>query len=290
MTKFYVYIFFLLILFSCKDSQRDSALFILKEWEKREIKFLSNSVFTKFACDTVEMDVQSDFKLLSYIDSVGCASCKFQMPLWRDFIFETESIENRKVVFLFYICPKNRKEIEHILKRDRFDYPICIDEADSLNILNDFPSDSRFQTFLLDKSNKVLAIGNPVFNPEIKELFLSIISGKMSLHPSSEQLPLTNISLSKDKLDMGSFPWSEKKEADIVVSNMGKIPLVLNSVVTSCGCLSVEYSKEPIRLGKKMTMKVKYKAEHPEHFNKTITVYCNAENAPLKLSISGNAK
>ncbi|WP_373726842.1 DUF1573 domain-containing protein, partial [Bacteroides heparinolyticus] len=35
---------------------------------------------------------------------------------------------------------------------------------------------------------------------------------------------------------------------------------------------------------------VSYKAEHPEHFNKTITVYCNAEISPLVLQINGDAK
>ena len=38
------------------------------------------------------------------------------------------------------------------------------------------------------------------------------------------------------------------------------------------------------------TIKVKYKADHLERFNKTITVHCNTEDSPLKLRITGNAK
>ena len=35
---------------------------------------------------------------------------------------------------------------------------------------------------------------------------------------------------------------------------------------------------------------VSYKADHPEHFNKTITVYCNAESSPILLRIAGDAE
>ena len=75
-----------------------------------------------------------------------------------------------------------------------------------------------------------------------------------------------------------------------MISNVGKLPLVINDVITSCGCTKVDYIKKPILPGDNIILKIKYKAEQPEHFNKTITVYCNAESAPFKLNISGNAK
>lgn len=71
---------------------------------------------------------------------------------------------------------------------------------------------------------------------------------------------------------------------------MGEAPLVINDVITSCGCVAVEYSKEPVQPGRKLNLKIKYQAEHPEHFNKTITVYCNAKGSPFHLTIGGNAK
>ena len=35
-----------------------------------------------------------------------------------------------------------------------------------------------FQTFLLNRNNKVLAIGNPIHNPKIRELYVKIIRGE----------------------------------------------------------------------------------------------------------------
>lgn len=61
-------------------------------------------------------------------------------------------------------------------------------------------------------------------------------------------------------------------------------------ISASCGCITVEYLKEPIRPGQKLNLRIKYKAEHPEHFDKTVIIYCNAEGSPFRLKISGNAK
>lgn len=50
------------------------------------------------------------------------------------------------------------------------------------------------------------------------------------------------------------------------------------------------YSREPVQSGKTIDITVVYKAEYPEHFNKTITVYCNSPVSPLQLKIKGDAK
>ena len=66
--------------------------------------------------------------------------------------------------------------------------------------------------------------------------------------------------------------------------------LVIQDVATSCGCTTVSYYKESVQPGKETALEVAYKAERPEHFAKTITVYYNAEHSPLTLKISGDAK
>ena len=65
---------------------------------------------------------------------------------------------------------------------------------------------------------------------------------------------------------------------------------MIDDVITSCGCTSVVYSREPVQPGKSLDLAVTYKADHPEHFNKTITVYCNVPDSPLQLKITGDAQ
>ena len=81
-----------------------------------------------------------------------------------------------------------------------------------------------------------------------------------------------------------------KQISDIILSNSGEELLAIEDVSVSCGCITVEYLKEPIRPGQKLNLRIKYKAEHPEHFDKTVIIYCNAEGSPFRLKISGNAK
>ena len=90
---------------------------------------------------------------------------------------EVDSTLNRPVPFVFYFHPKDMKELRYITRRDAFVYPVCFDEKDDFNRLNHFPDEMTFQTFLLDKDNRVAAIGNPVHNPKVKELYLKVLTG-----------------------------------------------------------------------------------------------------------------
>lgn len=100
----------------------------------------------------------------------------------------------------------------------------------------------------------------------------------------------TDIRFEQESVDMGTFDWEQEQVVYFVLLNTGKEYLVINDVTTSCGCITVEYPQEPIRPGRKINLKVKYKADYPEHFNKTLRVHCNAKSSPFQLKISGNAK
>ena len=91
-------------------------------------------------------------------------------------------------------------------------------------------------------------------------------------------------------MDLGSFPKSEKQETNFVLTNTGRGLLVIQDIITSCGCTKVEYSKEPVRPGGTLEVKVIYEAEKAEHFNKAVTVYCNTKDSPLRLTIKGTAR
>ncbi len=147
-----------------------------------------------------------------------------------------------------------------------------------------------FQTFLLDKDNKVLAIGNPIHNPKVKELYLKIIRGEQIEQENASKQIITKVGIDRTSVSLGNFNWQEEQKATFTLKNTGDKLLVIQDVATSCGCTTVSYSKEPIQPGKETTLEVAYKADRPEHFAKTITVYCNVEHSPLTLKISGDAE
>ena len=276
------------MLASCQESREEAMLRLVSEWNGKEIKFPSRSVFTIQGKDTVDFEFgNACYKVITYIDSVGCTSCKLQLSRWKKLVAEVDSLTNGNVPFLFYFHPKDMKELRYLTRRDDFTYPVCFDEKDELNQLNQFPSDMTFQTFLLDKDNKVVAMGNPVLNPNIKVLYLDVIMGKTKEKQTGN---VTAVSVDRTTMDFGSFPQSEKQERSFILTNTGNGLLVIQDIVTSCGCTKVEYSKEPVRPGETLEVKVIYEAEQAEHFNKTVTVYCNAKNSPLRLAVKGAAK
>ena len=71
-------------------------------------------------------------------------------------------------------------------------------------------------------------------------------------------------------------------------TNKGVTPLVVNKVQASCGCTTPTWTKEPIEPGKKGTITVTYNPSgRPGTFTKTITVYSNASDEQMVLTIHG---
>ncbi len=289
--RYLITIMILFSLFSCENPSKKNITTLLQAWSGKEILFPANSTFTVQDKDTIEFSLAGKYKILTYVDSVGCISCKLQLGKWKTFMEEVNSLGIDSVKFLFFFSPEKRRDFLSTLKSAGFTYPICIDKENKLNKLNHFPTtDMSFHTFLLDKDNKVLAIGNPIHNSKVRELYLKIIRGEKVEQKDESKVVRTKVDIERTSISLGNFNWKKEQITTFVLKNTGNKPLVIEDVNTSCGCTSVEYSKEPTQPGKEIALNVTYKADHPEHFNKTITVYCNAETSPIVLKISGDAK
>lgn len=279
-----IFIFFLFLSISCKEPDKERLTQLVSEWQGKEILFPKNPVFTVFSGDTVDYQISpSGHKVLVYVDSLGCTSCKLQLDRWKQLISYTDSVTNGTVPFLFFFHAKDYREIRYLLKRDGFDYPVCFDKGDSLNKLNQFPSEMTFQTFLLNGKNEVEVIGNPIHNLAVKELYLKQITGK-----SGDNRIQTIAEASPMEIDFGTFDKSETKEAVFTLTNIGSQPLVIIDVATTCGCVSPTFEKHPANPGEALKVTVKMQPKDDGFFNETITVKCNTDKQ-IKLTIRGRA-
>lgn len=105
--SFCVYIV-VLVLFgsSCRNSDKDGFVSLVKEWEGREILFPVDLVFTVQE-DTVEhLGNDANYKIVTYVDSVGCMSCKLQLLRWKEFVLELNTDCSEKVPFYFIFILK----------------------------------------------------------------------------------------------------------------------------------------------------------------------------------------
>jgi hypothetical protein len=102
------------------------------------------------------------------------------LPEWKKIIYESDTIFENSPDFLFFFQVKSNgiKEIKLLLRNSHFDCPVFVDVENEIMRLNNFPKDSKFQCFLLDKDNKVIMIGNPVYNRAIWESYKKIINEK----------------------------------------------------------------------------------------------------------------
>ena len=278
----------ILALTSCKDSPKDEIARLVKEWDGKEVRFPEHPVFTIPGKDTVDFSFRNaEDKVVSYVDSIGCISCKLQLDRWKDFIHEVDSLTGEAVPFILCLHHPDVKEMQRVTWKDEFKYPVFIDEMGTFDALNHFPTNMMFQTFLLDKNNKIVAIGNPILNPLVKELYLEKLTEMQGSKPQAMQ---TEVSLDKAELDFGTFPKNEVKDGKFLLTNTGKNLLVVYDVITSCGCTKAEYSKNPVRPGETLELTVRYEADEVGLFNKMLTVYSNAIGSPLKLRVKGQVK
>ena len=149
---------------------------VVAKWTGKTIRFPEGIRCVSMGKDTACQEKKDKvFTILMYADSTGCASCRFHPYEWQKLIEEADTIFPGILDFKFYFYPKSETELNLIFQRERFYYPVHMDNNDELNKLNRFPRDLRFQCFLLNKNNKVIGIGNPYTNREIWKLYKHII-------------------------------------------------------------------------------------------------------------------
>jgi hypothetical protein len=217
---------------------------------------------------------------LLYVDSTGCTSCKLRLHVWKTYIEQFVS----KVNFIFYFQPKNEneKELLLLLINEQFNYPVYIDKRSELDKLNHLPENPAFQCFLLDKNNKVIAIGNPACNHKIWELYKQIITGEISDKP-----PITTVEPEQTEIELTDLHTGKTTETVFTLKNTGTQPLIIQTIDASCGCTVPEWEKQPVATGKSTEIKVKITPEEKGYFNKTITVHCNIKEGQILLKLKG---
>lgn len=92
--------------------------------------------------------------------------------------------------------------------------------------------------------------------------------------------------------DFGNIKEADGPVAyDFVFVNDGKAPILIKNVESSCGCTSPEWSKQPVLPGQKGFIKATFDPkDRPSHFDKTITVFSNAQPPVVELKIKGNVE
>jgi len=116
---------------------------------------------------------------------------------------------------------------------------------------------------------------------------LNLVQAQNEEEIKQENKKAPEITFEKTTHDYGTVKKGGNGECEFVFTNTGKEPLILSNVRSSCGCTVPSWPKEPIKKKKSGVIKVKYNTNRMGVINKSITVYSNANNSPIRLKISG---
>jgi len=267
-----------------KTEKQAKAEQIVTEWVGKTIQLSPDIPLSVYGKDTVLPDFgATPYKILLYVDSSGCTTCKMKMYEWRELIAEADSLLNEKLTFVFYFQPKNTKDLMFLLRRDRFNYPVYIDSNSSLMHLNKLPEDPAFQCFLLDAQNKVLSIGNPALNPGVWKLYKKIMTGEIEVDKNN-----TTVEQIQDVIELSDIKKGETHKLQFSLKNTGNTALVISDIKTSCGCTTASWQKIPVEPGKTTPINAEINIKELGFFQKTVSVYCNTVNSPVIYTIKGN--
>jgi len=159
----------------CNSCHRNHKLKeLVNSWVNREIILPTYLPFKIYGKDTI---VSTDFtyKIINYIDTNDCMSCNLKLYEWRQLRNE---IKNNRTGIIFIVHANNYDEFETLLRKNRADF-LCIYDYDrDIQKLNNFPNKKSLQTFLLDSNNKVLLIGNPIYNEKLRKLYIKTLQNQ----------------------------------------------------------------------------------------------------------------
>ena len=87
----------------------------------------------------------------------------------------------------------------------------------------------------------------------------------------------------------GKFTEDKPVSCVFYFTNTGDEPLVIQQVMTSCGCTVAKYTKDPVQPGKKGTINITYngKGKTAGHFKKVVSVRSNAKNSLVRVYVEG---
>ena len=170
---FFAHLSFTLLLFcSCANNR------LIKELEQfmgQEINLSSDlSALWEEKEITLSDFAEAPLKLVVWYDSLGCTSCDVsRMYQWSEMISYADSLaESFRIVYLFTPKKDNLYSLNITLQADKLDYPIFIDQHATFVKQNPSLSKNRqLHSFLLDKNNRVVLVGNPLHNPSLWSLY-----------------------------------------------------------------------------------------------------------------------
>ena len=293
MKKILIILITVLIPISCSNKNNKIAQEIVDEWVGKKIQELpldSYAIYTDTTIKYLRIS-QPEYSIVSYVDSAGSESCKLHLYERATFIKELSKLHGKSTAaFLMIVHPANEYEFIHTIRKYGFHYPVYIDRDKLFDKINHFPTKDIFHTFLINKSGKILFVGDPIENIKVKQAIFNIIQHKSPWQMENSRNSIGKISLYPTQIKFGTIKYLSKSVGGVKITNEGKCNIYIQDIKTSCGCMKVEYQQRPIRPNESTNLTITYNADNKGYFRKEIKIYCNADSSPYNIIVEGTVE
>ncbi len=168
----FILFLFTILLCGCKNEYRTELSKVIGQ----ELLFPDGMSLKLNGRDTLCPEfTEAHFKIINYIDTAGCMECKVHVFDWGKLQrgLDTTGLD---IKVCFVVWSDNYAEIESLCRIHRFPYPLWYDYDGEFGRVNNIPKINNFRTCLVDENNMILAVGSPLYNEAIYDLYLKIAS------------------------------------------------------------------------------------------------------------------
>ena len=118
-----------------------------------------------------------------YVDSTECSSCYLGVIQKWEPLMNSLRLNYNFIRTTILLAPQKETQADFFEKLEytKFRYPLYIDTCNIFSQTNKFiPAEKMYHTFLLDENGRVILVGNPLKNEEIKNMFHNILEERKS--------------------------------------------------------------------------------------------------------------
>lgn len=263
------------VLCSC-DNKASKIGDIVSSFEGKQLEIPNNLIY-QILEDTITMDMKKyDYTIVTYIDSIGCTSCRLNPKKWDNVISHFKSLDDTDIGFVMIINSSDNRNIMNLLKNRNFLHPICFDTCDSFAKVNSIPQNEICNTFLLDSSYNIVLIGNPSINPKIMDLYNEVLSENNESFYSGNAIPF------------GVVESGGEVTKQFEISNSHDCLLTVKALVPSCECIEASITQEKIYQGNSAILSVQFNADTiVGPVKRYVDVFFNEKEKPERYTLYG---
>ena len=269
--------FLIIILANCNNPKKQYEQAI-REWSGKRILF-PDSMRSIFG--DIVPPPESDYTIVAYFDSVGCTGCRMKLQFWNEFMSKVDSLIGKENITLFLITESaDLIKIKHLIRQNHFNDAVINDSHGSFKKLNHISNDQNLQTFLLNRNNDIVIIGNPTESKGFEKLYLKEFNN--NFHNSYD--------LAEEVVEEYDFGEIQRdKEVKHVFSRINHTndTLSIRNIVTSCECTTANVSSYDIKPNENYYITVTFKDTVIGDFTRSVILKYQDKHPDEIFEISG---